>query len=194
MTTEISAEELTRSEVEEARRYLEQARDNLYALTRDLSDGQWKHRPASGGWSIAEVVEHVVEVQERVLGPISHTLAESPESISADARIIDELIKVKFVDRSRKGNAPEFVRPTGRWEPAEALERLTANTARLLERLESTPDLRRHRIPSPPLAFLTDGEYTLMDGYQWILAAAAHTERHTEQITEIKADPGFPAS
>jgi hypothetical protein len=31
-----------------------------------------------------------------------------------------------------------------------------------------------------------------MDGYQWILAAAARTERHTKQILEVKAEAGFP--
>jgi hypothetical protein len=31
-----------------------------------------------------------------------------------------------------------------------------------------------------------------MDGYQWILAVAAHSARHTQQILEVKADPKFP--
>jgi len=31
----------------------------------------------------------------------------------------------------------------------------------------------------------------VIDGYQWILAASAHTERHTKQILEVRADPGF---
>jgi hypothetical protein len=31
-----------------------------------------------------------------------------------------------------------------------------------------------------------------MDGYQWILAAAAHTERHAKQMLEVKADDDFP--
>jgi hypothetical protein len=33
-----------------------------------------------------------------------------------------------------------------------------------------------------------------LDGYEWILAAAAHSERHTKQILEVKADPNFPAN
>jgi hypothetical protein len=31
-----------------------------------------------------------------------------------------------------------------------------------------------------------------MDGYQWILAAAAHAERHTKQILEVIANAAFP--
>ena len=33
---------------------------------------------------------------------------------------------------------------------------------------------------------------SLMDGYQWILTAAAHVERHTKQMLEVRADPNFP--
>ena len=196
MTTNVCAanEELTTSEIDEARRYLDQARENVLSATEGLSDAQWNYRPASGGWSIAEIVEHMGIIQERILGPFSQALAESPESNSADSEIIDTIINTKFADRSRKFNAPEFVRPTGQWTPAESLNRLSRNTARLIERLESTPGLRQRRIPSPPLNAITEGAYKLMDGYQWILAAAAHNERHTKQILEVKAETKFPAS
>jgi len=33
-----------------------------------------------------------------------------------------------------------------------------------------------------------------LDGYEWVLAVAAHTERHTKQILEVKADANFPAN
>jgi hypothetical protein len=50
--------------------------------------------------------------------------------------------------------------------------------------LQSTPDLRAHVVAHPALGPL--------DGYQWILTVAAHTERHTKQILEVKADTRFP--
>ena len=66
------------------------------------------------------------------------------------------------------------------------------NQADLAEYLESTPDLREHATEAVPLKAVSNGAYDLMDGYQWILAAAAHTERHTKQILEVKANPAFP--
>ncbi len=196
MTTTLTAvqEELTESEIEEARSYLETTRDGVVKATEGLSAAQWNYRPRSGGWSVAENLEHMVILQERILGPFSEMLAQSPESPSEEAQIIDGIIKAKFADRSEKFNAPEFVYPTGQWTPAEALEKLSANTKRLIERLESTPRLRAHRIPSPPLNALTAGKYKSMDGYHWILAAAGHNERHTKQILEVQAEPNFPAS
>jgi hypothetical protein len=58
--------------------------------------------------------------------------------------------------------------------------------------LKSTPDMRGHAVESKPLQAVTNGKYKLMDGYQWVLASAAHMERHTKQILEVKAELAFP--
>ncbi len=196
LTTNVSAMcgELTAYEVEEARRYLEEARDGVFLATNGLSEAQWNYRPASGGWPVAGIVEHMVVIQDLILGPIAEALANSPEASGAGPETIDAIIKTKIPDRSRKFQAPESVHPTGRWSSCESLKRLSANTQRLIERLESAPGLREHVVPSPPINAVTNGEHKLMDGYQWILAAAAHTDRHTRQILEVKAEAGFPAS
>jgi hypothetical protein len=31
-----------------------------------------------------------------------------------------------------------------------------------------------------------------IDAYQMVLMIAAHTNRHTQQLNEVKADPNFP--
>jgi hypothetical protein len=46
--------------------------------------------------------------------------------------------------------------------------------------------LRDHAIDSPLGKKL--------DAYQWVLFISAHSERHTKQINEVKADAGFPKS
>jgi hypothetical protein len=61
-----------------------------------------------------------------------------------------------------------------------------------MDNLESTPGLRQHVVESRPLKAISQGAYTLMDGYEWALAAGAHTERHTRQILEVRADANFP--
>jgi hypothetical protein len=72
------------------------------------------------------------------------------------------------------------------------MDRLRRNFAQLSASLD-VPGLREHVIDAPALKAVSKGEYDKMDGYQWILAAAAHTERHTKQILEVRADAGFPA-
>jgi hypothetical protein len=193
MTPKTTLEELKAVEIAEARTALEAARDRVFAATAGWSEAQWNYRPASGGWSPADIIEHMVVIQELVLGPIAQGLAATPESSCEDVETIDEIIKTRVAERTSKFTAPDRVQPTGRWTAAEALDRLVANTRRLTERLETTQGLRKHRLPSLPLKAITGGEYELMDGYQWILTAAFHTDRHTNQLLELKAEPGFPA-
>ena len=188
----MTSQTLSAAEIVEARVYLQRARDRVLAATAGLSDVQWGYRTAEGTWSIAEIVEHMVIVQELVLGPIAAGLAGAPETAGLDTATIDEIVKTKLPDRSRKYPAPEMARPRGQWTRAESLERLGANTRRLTERLETADGLRLHRVPAPPLRAVSGGAHELMDGYQWLLATAAHTERHLDQILELKAQPGFP--
>jgi hypothetical protein len=193
MTPAIS-EKLSAAEVAEGRAALEAARDRMKAATEGLSEVQWNYRPASGGWSAAGIVEHSVAVQELVLGPIAQALDAAPETPGEEAGTIDAIVKAKVADRSRRFPSPEPTHPVGRWTPAETLARLGANTERFVERLGAAPGLRKRRLPSPPLKAISGGQHELMDGYQWILATAFHTDRHTQQILDVKAEVGFPES
>jgi hypothetical protein len=101
-----------------------------------------------------------------------------------DPAKVDAFVRAAIPDRSHKAKAPEPLTPTGRWTPAEALEHFQKSRGRTIAFLQSTPDLRAHLVDSPlgqPL-----------DGYEWLLFISAHSERHTKQILEVKADPNFP--
>ena len=184
---------LTPSELEQGHLYLQQTRAYVVGATKGLSEAQWKFKPAPDRWSIAEIVEHVVVTQEFVLGPIREQLAKAPvASADRDYKQVDGIVVNQLPDRLAKFPAPELLQPTGRWSPAVASDRLLTNYARLTEFLES-PDLRQHMLAAPPLKAISKGAFDSMDGYQWVLTAAAHTERHTKQILEVKADANFPA-
>jgi hypothetical protein len=184
----------TSSELEQARLYLQQTRSYVVGATKGLSAAQWNFKPAPDGWSIAETLDHIATVQEFVLGPVRAQLAETPASApSPDYTQVDAIVITRFPVRLNKFKGPDAVQPAGHCAPAESTGRLLRNYEHLIEYLESTPDLRHHRRESPPLKAVSNGEFDTMDGYQWVLAAAAHAERHAKQILEIKAEPGFPA-
>jgi hypothetical protein len=187
-------QKLTTSELELARLYLRQTRNYIVGATKGLSEAQWSFKPAPDCWSIAEVLEHVVAVQEFVMGPVRAELVPAPASaVHRDYQQVDGIVINKLPVRLNKFKGPEAVRPSGQWTPAESAVRLLRNYELLTEYIESTPDLRQIVRESPPLKAVTNGEFQFMDGYQWVLAAGAHTERHAKQILEIKADPDFPA-
>lgn len=183
---------VTSLELDHARLYLQQTQTGVIGATKGLSQAQWNFKPAADRWSIAEIVEHMVLTQDIILGPVREQLAKAPAASERDTKQVDAIVINQIPDRTAKFPAPEVLRPTGRWTPAESMDRLRKNYALLTEYLDTTPDLRQHAVDAPPLKAVSKGAYDTMDGYQWILAAGAHTERHTKQILEVKADANFP--
>ena len=96
----------------------------------------------------------------------------------------DDSILRDVPNRTVKLEAPPLICPRQQWSPEYARERFLAGRAKTVEMLDSAPALRGRVIPHPVLG--------LWDGYQWILATAAHAARHADQIREVKEDPAFP--
>ena len=193
LAADATGHKLTTAELEQGRLYLQQTRNYVIGATKGLSEAQWKFKPAPNRWSIAEIVEHIALTQDVVMGPIREQLAKSAAvTAERDYKQVDAIVVNQLPDRTTKFNAPEFLQPTGRWEPSVALDRVLKNYARIGEYLESTPDLRQHVVEAAPIKAVSKGAFDSMDGYEWVLATAAHTERHTKQILEVKADPNFP--
>jgi DinB family protein len=186
-------EKLSEQEVEQGRKFLRDTQNSVMGATKGLSEAQWKFKPAPDRWSMAEILDHVVVVQERVLGPVLDMLAAAPPPPAGqDREAVDAIVIHQLPTRLARFSAPEAVHPAGGGAPEELLNRLRANYTRMTECLESRTGLRQHACPSPPIKAITKGAIEVMDGYQWILAAAAHTERHVKQMLEVKADSGFP--
>ena len=184
-------QELTLLDLEQGHLYLRQTHNGIVGAMKGLSEPQWKFKPSPDQWSIAEIVEHVIFVQERVLGPMRQQLANAPAAPAGyDYKYVDDAVINRFPNRLAKYSSPH--QPSGDLVLSEALDRVVKNYTHVTEYLESTPDLRRHAIEAAPLKAISNGAYELMDGYQWILAVAAHTERHTKQILEVKGNPDFP--
>jgi hypothetical protein len=185
---------LETTDIDQARQYFDRTLARVIEVTHGLSEAQWRFKPAADRWSVADNLEHMVVVQERVLGPILERLAQSPAPPpDRDSRFYDALVREKIPDRSIRVKGPDAVTPGGQMAPAEALERVARNYRRLAEAVETAPGLRGHIMESAPIKIVTGGQYDTLDGFQWLLAASAHDERHVRQILEIKADPNYPA-
>jgi hypothetical protein len=183
---------LSPAEIERGKAYLKQTNDCVTGAIKGVGGAQWSFKPANGGWSIGEIAEHIVFVQERVLGILREALPAAPAGpAERDNATIESIIINQFPNRLEKFTAPFATPPLG-LTPKSAAARVSENSQTFANHLESTPDLRDHVLESPPLKRISNGEYGVSDGYQWILAAAAHTERHVKQILEVKADPNFP--
>lgn len=184
---------LIASELEQARQYFDATRRHILKVTDGLSDAQFRFKPDPNRWSIAEILEHMVIVHERILTRVMEQLSQAPAPpADRDSQLLDTIVLEKIPDRSIKAQAPEFIHPTGKILPEDAIGRISSDYERLIGYLESAADLREHILESPPLRVVTRGAYDTMDGYQWVLTAACHDERHTRQMEEVKETEGYP--
>ena len=176
---------LTEAEKKEGLAQLDRTRIGVIEATKGLSEAQWKFKPGPDRWSVAEVLEHITLAEDFLAENTSKKVMQAPAGkADRDYKSTDKFVLGAIADRTQKVQAPEPLHPTGRWSPQETLERFLKSLERTVEVLNSTPDLRDHVVDSPlgqPL-----------DAYQWLLFISAHSERHTKQILEVKADPNFP--
>lgn len=168
--------------------YLEKTRAGVIASAEGLSEAQLNYRTAPEKWSVAQVLEHIASAEDMLFGMVQdQVMTGPPRAAGEDVKAIDELILTAIPDRSQKRSAPEPLIPTNRFgTPKDTVSHFQASRAKTVAFLNDTKDLRGHAIDSPLGKKL--------DGYQWLLFIAAHSERHTKQILEVKADPGFPKS
>ncbi|HEY3836946.1 MAG TPA: DinB family protein [Bryobacteraceae bacterium] len=190
----LSDHNLSAQELDQARLFLQQTLNAVVGPTKGLSEAQWNFKPSADRWSIAGNLDHIVIVLERVLNILFHQLPQAPAPPAGiDCRVVDAVVINQFPTRLDRFPAPEIIHPAHQIAPLDLLHRLRESYVRLANCLESQPGLRRHACESAPLKAVSKGAFQFMDGYQFILAAAAHTERHAKQILEVMADPGYPA-
>lgn len=183
--TTAQAQELTQADKDRAMQYLEQTKKKVVEATTGLSEAQWNFKPAPDRWSVAQVMEHIAAAEDFVRGMITEKVMTAPPDATRDVKKIDEAVLAMIPDRTHKAQAPEPLVPTNRYgSPEGSLKHFQEARATTEAFLKNTPDLRAHAADSPMGMKL--------DAYEWVLFIAAHSERHTKQILEVKADPNFP--
>jgi predicted DNA-binding protein YlxM (UPF0122 family) len=178
---------LTPEERASALQQFQTTRDNFLKSISGLSQKQWTFKPAPDRWSVAEVAEHIAVSESTIYGLVQKTM-QSPATPEKREQVKgkDQVIIERMPDRSHKAQAPEMLRPTGRWATqAELTKAFEDSRKTTMDYIRTTnDDLRDHFFDHPVFGAL--------DGYQWLLLISAHSARHTAQIEEVKADPNFP--
>jgi hypothetical protein len=155
----------------------------VLASVAGISPSRWSFKPNQERWSIAEILEHLVLVEEVFLDHVVPNFERLPPAPTGDWLERDARVLALGPDPSTNWQAPALIQPTVRWTPDESLRRFVASIGRTGSFLTDTMDLRQHAAPHPVLGPL--------DGYQWVLLMATHAERHAKQIATLKADVDF---
>jgi hypothetical protein len=179
------AQELTQAEKDKALQYLETTKKGVLEATKGLSEAQWNFKPAPDRWSVAQVMEHIATAEDFIRGMLKEKIMMAPAGEPGrDVKKSDEGVLAMVPDRTTKLQAPEPLVPTNRFgSPEASVKHFVDSRATTEDFLKSTTGLRDHVADSP---------MGKLDGYEFVLLIAAHSERHTKQINEVKADPNFP--
>ncbi len=179
---------LTKEDRAKAVKFLRDSEKELMDSVAKLTPAQWNYKPGPDRWSVAEVAEHIMLSEDLLFETVKKALAEkqNPEW-KAKTTGKDTLVERALLNRERKAQAPERLKPQGKWTPAEILSNFKERRARTLKFIQETDlPMKAHTLDHPFPVFGT------LNAYQWLIYIPLHHMRHNQQIAEVKADAGFP--
>lgn len=176
---------LTEADRDRAIAELTASRQQFLDSVAGLSPAQWNFKPDEKTWSVAECAEHIALSEDLIFGSVTK-IVQAPAEPDKKSAATDDFILKAVVDRTHKFQAPEALRPAHRFAtPQETIDHFKQSREHTIAYVRDTQDdLRGHFFDHPVLK--------TMDAYQWILLLSAHSQRHTAQLNEVKANPNFP--
>ncbi len=178
---------LTDKERKDATDLLSKTEQGVFDAVKGLSDAQLKFKAAPDRWSVEECVKHIATTEQQLWQMTEGSMKEAATAEKkAAVKMTDEQVIKAMEDRSHKVKTAPQMEPqnTPYKSLAEALESFKTNREKLINYVKTTnDDLRGH---------VTSMSFASFDCYQMVLFIGAHSNRHTQQIDEVKADPNFP--
>lgn len=167
--------------------FLKETESDVFKSVKNLTQAQLDFRATPEQWSVAECIKHIAASEKELWLMAQKTLnqSENPEKRSEIKFNDQDLIKL-VEDRSHKSKTFAILEPAN--SPyktlAEALAGFKLERRQLIAYVKNAQaNLRNHILVSAL------GSY---DAYQFILLISAHTNRHVQQIEEVKANVNFP--
>jgi hypothetical protein len=176
--------------VEERAHVIQQLKDSeqeYLASIGNVTEAQWKWKPAPDMWSVGETAEHIMQAEVVIFRRLQHAI-QAPPSPDCDAKTEGktEMLGRVMLNRSQKATAPEITQPQG-LPREEIVRRFRELRAQIIGFAQATQlPLQAYAAEHPFPTFNT------LNAFQWLLLIPLHQMRHVHQIAEIKAAPGYP--
>lgn len=178
---------LSDKERKDATDLLSKTEQGVFDAVKGLSDAQLKFKPSPDRWSVEECAKHIAVTEQLLWQMASGAMKETATADKkAAVKMTDEQVVSMLEDRSHKVKTAPQMEPqnTSFKSLSEALESFKTNREKLIDYVKTTNDDLRSHVTTMPFASF--------DCYQMVLFIGAHSNRHTQQIEEVKADPNFP--
>ncbi|HEX3079613.1 MAG TPA: DinB family protein [Puia sp.] len=178
---------LTDKERKDAIEQLAKTEQGVFNSLKGLSDAQLNFKPAPDKWSISDCVKHIA-ITEMFLWKMTDSVLKQPADAAkrSDVKVTDDQVLQMIESRAQKVKTFPPLEPQNtpfKSCPA-ALSSFYDSRKMLTDFMATTSDDMRDHVVTLP--------FGSFDSYQMVLFIAAHSNRHTQQIEEVKADPNFP--
>jgi hypothetical protein len=178
---------LTDKERKDAIEQLAKTEQGVFNSLKGLSDAQLNFKPAPDKWSISDCVKHIATTEMFLWQMTDAALKQAADASKRTAiKVTDDQVLQMVESRAQKIKTAPPLEPQNSSLKScpDALSSFYDSRKMLTDFVATTgDDLRDHVVVLPFGSF---------DSYQMILFMAAHSNRHTQQIDEVKADPNFP--
>lgn len=178
---------ITKEERKIATDFLKETKKGVWEAAKGLSEAQLKFTPGPDRWSVEDCLKHIAITEQMLWGMVEGGLKNpaTPEK-RGDVKMKDEDVIKNIEDRTTKVKTFTPMEPvnTPYKSATEALESFSKNRDKLIAYINTTNDDLRNHLHSLPVG--------VFDSYQMILFIGAHSNRHMQQMNEVKADPNYP--
>ncbi len=166
-----------------ARERMEAVRAEIYAAVEGKTDMELLCPPPDGGWSAAEVLDHIRKAERTLVKALAKHEKGEPTRVPARAWLYR--IPIAPVFWRIRFRAPKLVRPRPRSEvrPAEVLEDLRQSRAGLLAFADRMGEEAFARMVFPHFLL---GRFS---GVTWFRFIGKHEARHLAQLRRVLAGP-----
>lgn len=163
-------------------RHLEACHAELRAAVHAVPFAAREQRPPGGGWSVAQVVEHLAHTDRlftQLLARFVGELRGQPADQVDAAGLLQRRRLLAVLDRNTKVESREWILPVQNWTIDAAMRNLADARTTLLLTVRSADGV--------PLGTVTYPHFILGDLnlYEWIGFIGYHEARHAAQIREI---------
>jgi hypothetical protein len=168
--------------------HLKETKADFLKSVKDLSEAQLNFKPAADKWSVKECAQHLALAEAGLWQWAEMTLKQTANPDKrTEIKMTDDAMLKGVTNRAQKAQAPENFQPkNAKWATLD--ETLTAYKEQRMKLIDymknTTEDMRGHIAVETP--------FGPIDSYQIVLLISAHSNRHTQQINEVKANPDFP--
>ncbi|NCI47007.1 DinB family protein [Sediminibacterium soli] len=178
---------ISKEERKKATDFLTETKKGVWDATQGLSEAQLKFKPAPDKWSVEDCMKHIAITEQMLWGMVEQGLKSpaTPEK-RADVKMTDDQVIKVLEDRTNKVKTSAPMEPlnTPYKSMSEAWESFSKSRDKLIEYVNNTNDDLRNHVNALPFASF--------DSFQMLLFIGAHSNRHMQQMNEVKADPNFP--